>query len=169
MRKCRYTTNGALLNSRMKEAESLVAPKATTHLYHSLAFVVIQFIKSLMTFEPDDLNNAIEGCKNCLTLCNLLRKQLGTTETLSRWVKGAPGAATISSMTAVERHAELAYAECLVRLILVASWRVVIDLCETADQSCYWDHLLRVVSQLYRRSSQYACRSRDIPLPLSMG
>jgi len=107
------------MDSRMNEAEQLVAPKASTHLYHSLAFVFIQSIKALMTFEPVDLAAAIEGCKNCLALCNLLRKGYGPTEMLTRWVKGAPGSATIASMTPVERHAELVYAECLVSYPLI--------------------------------------------------
>lgn len=65
-----------------------------------------------MTFQHEDMAAAIECCKCTMNIANLLRKSLGATETVSRWLRGASGTQTMASMSIVERHAELVYAEC---------------------------------------------------------
>jgi hypothetical protein len=74
---------------------------------------MIQCIKSLMTFEPEDMSAAIECCRSTMHLCSLLKKSLGLSESLSKMIRGSSGLHTFNSMTFVERHAELVYGECL--------------------------------------------------------
>lgn len=67
-----------------------------------------------MTFEPADLEHAIQCCHNAIAITHLLRrKDSSVMESVGRLAKGSTSVATVRSMTLVQRHAELVYAECL--------------------------------------------------------
>lgn len=69
--------------------------------------------QSLATFEPDDLEAAIQCCKDSITITSLLRKKDHSLfESSIRLAKGSTSASSIKSMTVVQRHAELIWAEC---------------------------------------------------------
>lgn len=71
-------------------------------------------IKSLATFEPEDLEAAIQCCKDSIVITQLLRKKdHGLLESVGRIAKGSTSSASIRSMNLVQRHAELIFAECL--------------------------------------------------------
>ena len=52
------------MNSRMIEAEDICLAAADHRLYYSVGYSLIQVIKSLATFEPEDLEAAIQCCKD---------------------------------------------------------------------------------------------------------
>lgn len=102
------------LNSRMLEAEELIAKYADQKLYYALGDALIAVIKGFMTFEPEDLAKAISYCKDALHMATLLRKQTNTVSNFGRFVRGTGhGPSTMANMSIVQRHAELIYAESL--------------------------------------------------------
>ncbi|GAA5855097.1 hypothetical protein JCM8547_002378 [Rhodosporidiobolus lusitaniae] len=101
------------LSSRMTEAEAILAPASDHRLYFAVGASVIQGIKSLATFEPADLEAAIQCCREATHIANLLRKKNhGLFERANALAKGSTSVGSIQVMNVVERHAELVYAEC---------------------------------------------------------
>ncbi|KAK0546420.1 hypothetical protein OC846_004652 [Tilletia horrida] len=102
------------LNSRMIEAERILEEHADKRLYYALGLSVISVIKGFMTFEPQDLAVAISYCKDSLAIAQLLRKPSNIVGNFGRFVRGTgQSPQTMHSMTKVQRHAELVYAESL--------------------------------------------------------
>ncbi|PKI83961.1 hypothetical protein MVES_001861 [Malassezia vespertilionis] len=101
------------LNSRMTEAYEHVSAKSERRLYYAVAFALLSTIKGVMTFEREDLATAISHCRDALTVASLLRKRASAISCFGRFVRGVgPSVSWVASMTPVERHAELVYAEC---------------------------------------------------------
>ncbi|CAO1617399.1 unnamed protein product [Parajaminaea phylloscopi] len=102
------------LNSRMIEAEDIIKEHADKRMYYALGYGIIATMKGFMTFEPEDLATAISYCKDSMTIAHHLRKQSNAVANLGRFVRGTGhGPAAMASMTLVQRHAELVYAESL--------------------------------------------------------
>ncbi|GAA5939896.1 hypothetical protein JCM1841_000520 [Sporobolomyces salmonicolor] len=101
------------LSSRMIEAEDICVAACDNRLYYSVGYSLIQAIKSLATFEPEDLEAAIQCCKDSIVITQLLRKRdHGLFERVGTFAKGSSSVNSIKAMTLVQRHAELVYAEC---------------------------------------------------------
>lgn len=101
------------MSSRMIEAEDICLSACDHRLYYSVGFALIQSIKSLATFEPEDLEAAIQCCRDSILIAQLLRKKdHGIFESVGRIAKGSTSVHSIKSMTSVQRHAELVYSEC---------------------------------------------------------
>lgn len=101
------------LDSQMFAAEEICLSGSDHRLYYSVGYSLIQVIKSLATFEPEDLESAIQCCKDSILITQLLRKKdHGTLESVGRLVKGSTSVGSIKNMTLVQRHAELIFAEC---------------------------------------------------------
>ncbi|OZJ05668.1 hypothetical protein BZG36_01408 [Bifiguratus adelaidae] len=100
------------LNSRISEAENILKPRYKQTLYHTIGHALLSFLKALMTFEKADLEEAHDSLREAVTVANSLRKKdSGLVENLTSWVKGSASVETIKSMTRIQRHAELVYAE----------------------------------------------------------
>ncbi|CED85534.1 S-adenosylmethionine decarboxylase [Phaffia rhodozyma] len=100
------------LSSHIKEAEKIVQesdPKRE-RLYLQIADCILSALKGLMTFEPSDLQHAQAVTKYVTDLVSSYRKPASSLTT--RLFKGG-GVALIKSMTDIEKHAELMYAETL--------------------------------------------------------
>ncbi|EIW69618.1 hypothetical protein TREMEDRAFT_44103 [Tremella mesenterica DSM 1558] len=98
----------------MKEAEDLCFQKDPegNHLYLQSALGIIDGLKGMMTFDADDLANALEICKGTTTTASALRKPTESLVTrLGGIVRSGTAVARIKAMTVLERHAELVYAE----------------------------------------------------------
>ncbi|KAI0640867.1 hypothetical protein C8Q79DRAFT_993037 [Trametes meyenii] len=107
------------LGSHMVESEAYCReydPKME-RLYTATGFGLIQCVKGLMSFEDEDLVDAIAQVRHGNTIASQHRKRAGSLPTrLAGLVIGAlntSGVGFIKSMTPVERHAELVYAESL--------------------------------------------------------
>lgn len=101
------------LNSRMNDAYDLIEAKSENRLYYAVAYAILSTIKAIMTFEHQDLGTAISHCKDALHIASLLRKRQSAFASFGRFVRGAgPSVAWVSSMTPVEKHAELVSSEC---------------------------------------------------------
>lgn len=102
------------LNSRMFEAEEIIAKHSDRKLYYALGDALIAVIKGFMTFEPVDLAKAISYCKDSLHMASLLRKPTSAVGNFGRFVRGTgQSPSSMAGMDIVQRHAELIYAESL--------------------------------------------------------
>ena len=101
------------MNSRMIEAENICLRAADHRLYFSVGYSLIQCIKSLMTFEPEDLEAAVSCCKDSLVITQHLRKSSGAIASVGKLVTGTTNVSAMKGMTTVQRHAELVNAECV--------------------------------------------------------
>ena len=97
------------LNSQMREAEALCSNGAENRLYPSLGMTLLNFVKSLMTFEPSDMQIAMKSCTHTIAIAKFLRKTPGK---LRKFVPTSKKF-DIQKMSVLERHAELVYAETL--------------------------------------------------------
>lgn len=105
---------GLFLDNKLQEAEHLLKAKAADSLYHGLGLSAITFLKSLMTFEPEDSKNALETMNITLALANRCRRREG----LFNSIFGGRG--SFDKWSLVERHAELIYAETIIMKALIS-------------------------------------------------
>ncbi len=94
------------LNSRMKEAEDICLNGAGHRLYKAEGMALINTVKSIMTFEPSDLETAIHSCKHAMNVASVLRKKKGA---VGKMLGGKKN--NMKDMTLVQQHAELVFAE----------------------------------------------------------
>ena len=97
----------------MIQAEQICLEGSDHRLYFAVGYSLIQAIKSMATFEPDDLEDAIQCCRNTIHIAQLLRKHdYGILARVGSIAKGSASVASVRSMTVTQRHAELVYSEC---------------------------------------------------------
>ncbi|CCM00537.1 uncharacterized protein FIBRA_02571 [Fibroporia radiculosa] len=113
------------LSSHMVEAEEYCSrcdPKRE-HLYFATGFGLIQCFKGLMSFEDEDLVSGLNHVRHGNAVASRHRKRTASLPTrLAGLVMGSlntSGVGFIKSMTRVERHAELVYAESLFEKALI--------------------------------------------------
>ena len=69
-------------------------------------------LQGMMTFDSNDLANALEICRSTSTTATALRKPSDSiVSRLGGLVRSGAGVQRVKQMTALERHAELVYAE----------------------------------------------------------
>ncbi|KAI7901307.1 uncharacterized protein BX663DRAFT_514064 [Cokeromyces recurvatus] len=101
------------LNSRIPEAEKILEPKRNSTLYHSLGYSFILFLRSIMTFQQSDIQDAITALKNTIQMADSMRKkETGWFSNMTVWIKGGLHVQDICNMSRLQRHAELVHAEC---------------------------------------------------------
>ncbi|KAG0662948.1 hypothetical protein C6P46_003036 [Rhodotorula mucilaginosa] len=101
------------LSSEMIEAEQICLRGSDHRLYFAVGYSLIQAIKSMATFEPDDLEDAIQCCRNTIHIAQLLRKHdYGILARVGSIAKGSASVTSVRTMTVTQRHAELVYSEC---------------------------------------------------------
>ncbi|WVR05111.1 hypothetical protein IAU60_002123 [Kwoniella sp. DSM 27419] len=115
---CRHALS-LFLTSHMKEAEDYCEDKGEGHhLYLQSASGILQALKGMMTFDSVDLLNALEITKATAVTASALRRP--TDSIVSRFVRSGAAVARVKSMTPLERHAELVYAETSLMKALLA-------------------------------------------------
>jgi hypothetical protein len=103
---------GLFLTSKMKESEDMLvaADPENKHMYLQSGHCVIQALKGLMTFGSDDLASALEIAKATTATATVLRRP---TEGVLGKLRPGASMQRVRHMSALERHAELVYAETL--------------------------------------------------------
>ncbi|XP_069936007.1 tetratricopeptide repeat protein 39B-like isoform X1 [Cherax quadricarinatus] len=96
-------------NNRFEEARALMRPWAHKSMYHGLGYGTFMYLQAIMTFDPKDIEIAIEALKKSVEVCNRYRRKNTLGESLGKMVKKVD----YNSFTKEEIHAELCYAECL--------------------------------------------------------
>ncbi|XP_019634534.1 PREDICTED: tetratricopeptide repeat protein 39B-like [Branchiostoma belcheri] len=99
------------LNCRFAQAKSLMQPWKDHSPYHALGYGTILFMQAMMTFEKEDIKQAVVNLKSALSVCNRYRRRESWLESLSRSQRKAQ----VNQLTEVEIHSELCYAECLLQ------------------------------------------------------
>lgn len=125
LRQVWYAIN-LFLNSHFTEAQAICTKHKEDRMYYALGSATLNSIKGLMSFEPDELAVAVEECKRCLAIADKERNNWPTSGSRglswSEKIAGGFGAVARGSsltveitqrMSVLQRHAELAYAECL--------------------------------------------------------
>ncbi|OBZ82598.1 Tetratricopeptide repeat protein 39B [Choanephora cucurbitarum] len=99
------------LNSDIAEAETILKPPYKDSMYHALGHSFMLFLKSTMTFQEADITTTLEALKHTIELAGHQRKKDNSwLNSMTNWIKGTH-LNDIKSMTLLERHAELVYAE----------------------------------------------------------
>eukprot|EP00158_Paraphelidium_tribonemae_P003638 Partr_v1_DN26267_c0_g1_i1_m48235 putative tetratricopeptide repeat domain len=99
---------GHFLNSEFIRAEEMLKLGFKKSLYFTHGYAVIMTLKSIMTFEPADIRNALSLLKTTVDISQQYRKSDHSILTnLQGFVKGY----SLDNMTRLQRHAELVYAE----------------------------------------------------------
>ncbi|XP_054636308.1 tetratricopeptide repeat protein 39B-like isoform X2 [Dunckerocampus dactyliophorus] len=99
------------LNNRFADALALLKPWKSQSMYHAMGYSSILVMQAGMTFEPKDMDSAMESLSESLLTCQRFRKKTGIMETLaSLWYRQSP-----ETLTEEEMHAELCYAEVLLQ------------------------------------------------------
>ncbi|XP_059184392.1 tetratricopeptide repeat protein 39B-like [Centropristis striata] len=104
--------SGALdlfLNNRFSDALALLKPRRSRSMYHAMGYSSILVMQAGMTFEPKDMDAAMEALRESVQTCQRFRKKTGIVETLTSLWYRQPA----ENMTEEEMHAELCYAEVL--------------------------------------------------------
>ncbi|TEB19564.1 hypothetical protein FA13DRAFT_1844951 [Coprinellus micaceus] len=118
------------LESRMMESEEYCRrmDERQERLYFATGFSLIQCVKGLMSYEDEDLLSALQHAKHGNAIASAHRKRHGILGSIGSIVstaasvvsplsggggQGGAGVGWVRSMTPVERHAELVYAESL--------------------------------------------------------
>ncbi|XP_076044556.1 tetratricopeptide repeat protein 39B-like [Oratosquilla oratoria] len=96
-------------NNKFEEARNLMRPWADKHMYHALGYGTFMYLQAIMTFEPKDIELAVETLKQSVEVCNRFRRKNTIGESIGKIVKKPD----YNSYTDEEIHAELCYAECL--------------------------------------------------------
>lgn len=111
------------LSSKMREAEDLLVAKDAdnNHLYLQMGHSLIQCLKGMMTFDSEDLTTALDIAKaTSLTATTLRRPTESVLSKIGGLVRSGHGVARVRQMSALERHAELVYAETVLIKAMVA-------------------------------------------------
>ncbi|XP_032826478.1 tetratricopeptide repeat protein 39B-like isoform X1 [Petromyzon marinus] len=99
------------LNNKFSEALEKLQPWSQDSIYHALGYCTILGLQANMTFDPQDIANAIGSTKASLDACHKFRRKVSIAESLSSFLNRP----TADRCTEEEMHAELCYAECLLQ------------------------------------------------------
>ncbi|XP_061888939.1 tetratricopeptide repeat protein 39B-like [Entelurus aequoreus] len=99
------------LNNRFTDALAHLKPWKNQSMYHAMGYGSMLVMQAAMTFDPKDMDAAMESLSESLLTCQRFRRKTGIMETLaSLWNRQSPEA-----LTEEEMHAELCYAEVLLQ------------------------------------------------------
>ncbi|XP_029286927.1 tetratricopeptide repeat protein 39B [Cottoperca gobio] len=99
------------LNNRFSDALALLKPRKSQSMYHAMGYSSILVMQAGMTFDPKDMEAAMESLRDSLHTCQRFRKKTGIVETLTSLWYRQPS----DNLTEEEMHAELCYAEVLLQ------------------------------------------------------
>ncbi|PBK72107.1 hypothetical protein ARMSODRAFT_743500 [Armillaria solidipes] len=113
------------LASQMVESEEYCSKSDPNRerMYFCIGYGLIQCIKAVMSYDDDDIVAAIGHTKHATTVASKRRKVSSFTSKLAGYVVPSlhtTGVSFVQSMTPVERHAELIYAESIFERSMLA-------------------------------------------------
>ncbi|KAM3597328.1 uncharacterized protein V6R79_003138 [Siganus canaliculatus] len=90
------------LNNRFSESLEKLRPRINESMYHALIYATMLEMQAMMTFQHDDISNAGNTMKNAQEVCQRFRRKSANLASKS----------VGESLTEVQLHAEVCYAEC---------------------------------------------------------
>lgn len=100
------------LNNRYGEAKAALKPWVTTSMYHALGYATVHYFQAIMTFEPNDIQEAIRWIKNSSQVASIFRRKQ---RMFQRILVRNP----YEFYSEEEAHAELCYAESVLERALL--------------------------------------------------
>ncbi|CAK1588763.1 unnamed protein product [Parnassius mnemosyne] len=94
-------------NNDLEGAMDIMKVWSDTSLYHSLGVSIFEFIPAVLTLDSAQVARALAALKQTLALCHQHRRSYTLVETLGTIIKKT----NYATMTDMEAHAELCYAE----------------------------------------------------------
>ncbi|KAG9018161.1 hypothetical protein FRB90_012069 [Tulasnella sp. 427] len=104
------------LKGQMSESEKYCNDRdpQKERMYMTAGLGLIQMLKGILSFEPEDIEHALESVRHASLIASQHRRPASlTTRLTSLVISDNSGVGWIKGMTPVERHAELVYSECL--------------------------------------------------------
>ena len=98
-----------LLNNQFDEACDMVKPLADRSIYHAMIYGLVRFFEAMMSFEQDDIAEALDVLSQCCDTINRFRKKTTFTEKLGRMMMTP----NYNDYTDMEVHAEFVFAAVL--------------------------------------------------------
>eukprot|EP00124_Ichthyophonus_hoferi_P001040 Ihof_evm2s47 gene=Ihof_evmTU2s47 len=95
-----------VLKNKFTEATQLLKLCVNDSMYHALGYATILWLQAMMTFEPDNIHEAIEALKHSAAVSQKRRKKVGM-------VKSVISGAQLTSMDNPELQAEICHSESL--------------------------------------------------------
>ncbi|KAJ7506158.1 hypothetical protein B0H11DRAFT_2186288 [Mycena galericulata] len=161
------------LASKMHEAEDYMneSDKKKQRLYFATGYGLIQCVKGLMSYADEDLLDALGHTKQGVLIASQHRKKAPYfTSRLAGYVVSSlntTGVGFVKTMTDVERHAELVYAEslfekALLGIVYSGDWLAFIKEATKAHESQLSGQVLtslnmRTIISIYRTLYKYIC------------
>ena len=96
-------------NNKFDEARQLMAPHATSSIYHAVGNSVFLYLEAMLTFEARHIEAASESLSKCLHVCKKFQRKSTISESIGKTFKKI----NYESYTELEAHAELCSAEAL--------------------------------------------------------
>ncbi|XP_062264930.1 tetratricopeptide repeat protein 39A isoform X2 [Platichthys flesus] len=90
------------LNNHFNESLEMLRPRVNDSMYHALIYATVLEMQAMMTFQHDDITNAGLTMKSAQEVCQRFRRK---SSSLTNKSDG-------DSLTEVQLHAEVCYAEC---------------------------------------------------------
>ncbi|XP_054463155.1 tetratricopeptide repeat protein 39A isoform X2 [Anoplopoma fimbria] len=90
------------LNNHFTESLEKLRPRVNESMYHALIYATVLEMQAMMTFQPDDISNAGNTMKSAQDVCQRFRRK----------PPGLSNKSAAESLTEVQLHAEVCYAEC---------------------------------------------------------
>lgn len=94
------------LDNKFNEAENRHAHNYRQHFYSALSFSIIKFVKSMMTFEIEDIKDTSKIINESLEIINNYRKTTGKMSSIKSYLYN-----DYSNYTELNAHAELCFTE----------------------------------------------------------
>ncbi|KAJ8281383.1 hypothetical protein GJAV_G00067030 [Gymnothorax javanicus] len=108
LEECSLTRN-LFLNDKFSEALTILEPWSKTSMYHAVGHSSILVMQAGMTFDPMDIQNAMDSLRESLQTCQRFRRKHTVLETITSLFYTR----TDAGLSEEEMHAEICYAECL--------------------------------------------------------
>lgn len=89
------------LNNHFNESLERLKPRVKESMYHALIYATVLEMQAMMTFQHDDITNAGNTMKNAQEVCQRFRRK-----------SSGLSSKTGDSLSEVQLHAEVCYAEC---------------------------------------------------------
>uniref|UniRef100_A0A8C4H6W3 Zgc:158403 n=1 Tax=Dicentrarchus labrax TaxID=13489 RepID=A0A8C4H6W3_DICLA len=90
------------LNNHFSESLERLRPRVNESMYHALIYATVLEMQAMMTFQHDDISNAGNTMKSAQEVCQRFRRKSASLSNKS----------VAESLTEVQLHAEVCYAEC---------------------------------------------------------
>ncbi|XP_045542222.1 tetratricopeptide repeat protein 39B isoform X4 [Papilio machaon] len=94
-------------NNDLESAMGIMKSRSSSSIYHSLGVSIFEFIPAVLTLDSAQVGRAIQSLKTTVQLCNQHRRSYTIMQTIGTMITKP----NYSTMTDLEAHAELCFAE----------------------------------------------------------